>query len=161
MNTLTKNLADPSWWMTVVVFGILINVIAAYLKPAIDKLGAMVYPRLRGAVGQKAVEFEAEVQSLRASSEHRVATQLLKIEFLVKVIGGWLLSIQLYAAAYIAKGAGAFYLVWPLYMSAVLAGLYSSGCIGRYLRLAQTLSRARQAEPSAPAVATHVLKGQA
>jgi hypothetical protein len=39
-DALARNFADPSSWMTVVVFGILINVTAAYFRPALDRLAA-------------------------------------------------------------------------------------------------------------------------
>src|SRR5712692_2460018 len=37
MEELARNLGSPSWWVGVVVVGILLNVISAYLKPPIDK----------------------------------------------------------------------------------------------------------------------------
>jgi hypothetical protein len=36
MSELLKNLTDTSWWITVVVFGLLVNLASAYLKPILD-----------------------------------------------------------------------------------------------------------------------------
>jgi hypothetical protein len=142
MDALIKNISDPAWWMAVVVGGILINLVAAYMKPAIDKIAAWLYPRMAGSLRMKAEEFEDEVASLRASSEHRIQTQLLKIEYLVKIIGAFLLSIYLSLAASRAATANVSYLASILRVAGFLAGMYSIGCTGRYVRLADTLRQA-------------------
>lgn len=92
MDALSKNSSDPNWWMTVVAFGIVINLFSAYLKPALDRMVIRVYPRMAGFFRRGTDAFDAEIATLRASSEHRVATQLLKIEYLVKIVGALLLS---------------------------------------------------------------------
>jgi hypothetical protein len=45
MDELSKNLASPSWWFSVVLAGIVVNVVAAYAKPALDRLLAGVSSR--------------------------------------------------------------------------------------------------------------------
>jgi hypothetical protein len=145
MDGITKNFSDPRWWMTVVVFGILINLAAAYIKPLIDKAVANIYPQMLRPFHGQLKRFEAEVTSLRENSEQRVATQLLKIEYLLKFIAAALVSSLIYIAASRVQSANVPYLASILHVAGVLAGLYAAACIGRYQHFAVTLAQAWRA----------------
>lgn len=145
MDTITKNFSDPEWWMTVVVFGVLINLTAAYIKPAIDKAAASMYPRMLRPFHGQLKQFEAEVTSLRKNLEHRMATQLLKIEYLLKFIASASVSSLFYVAASRVQSVNVPYLASVLHIAGVIAGLYAAACIGRYQHLAVALAQAWRA----------------
>ncbi len=147
MSTLARNFTDPAWWMTVVVFGIVINLAAAYLKPTLDRLAARLLPKAGAAFRRSVEAFDVEIQSMRRSADQRTTTQLLKVEYLIKIIGALLLSTQLYGAASRADAAGAFYVGAIIHTAGVLSGLYAAGCLGRYRRFADTLRDAWRLGP--------------
>ena len=47
METIISELSKPIWWVTVVIAGILINLISAYSKPVIDKLFSAISSNIR------------------------------------------------------------------------------------------------------------------
>jgi uncharacterized protein YggT (Ycf19 family) len=142
MHGIAKNISDPSWWMTVVVFGILINLVAAYIKPVIDRAVAKLYPRLLKPFRNQFAHFEAEVASLRVSPDHRVATQLLKIEYLLKFVAAVLTSSLIYIGASRVQATDMQHLASILHLLGILVGFYAAGCIGRYQHFAVTLNEA-------------------
>jgi len=48
MERILDDIKQPSWWFTVVIIGLGINILAAYLKPAIDKIFGKISARRRG-----------------------------------------------------------------------------------------------------------------
>ena len=47
MSELAKNLSSLSWWVSVVVVGLVLNIGSAYLKPWLDRLGGSLSTSLR------------------------------------------------------------------------------------------------------------------
>jgi hypothetical protein len=47
MERIIDDIKQPSWWFTVVIIGLAINILAAYLKPAIDKIFGKISARRR------------------------------------------------------------------------------------------------------------------
>ncbi len=145
MSALVENFRDPSWWATVVVFGLIVNLLSAYLKPLLDRL-----PGRFGASIVRSIEgYNAEVEALRISSTRQLMTQVLRLEYLIKIIGAFALAVLLFAASSRVASAGQPRYSSVLLAAAVLTGLYSSGCIGRYRRLSNTLRKA-WSQPAQP-----------
>ena len=144
MNTAIKYLSDPVWFTSVVVCGIIVSIIGAYLKQGIDKLGTWLFPRMVGFVRKDIEAFGNEVAALRASSERRVETQLLKIEYLVKIIGAFFAAVYLNVLASLVIAPNSPRFASVLRVVAFFAAMYVSACIGRYGRFATLLNQARR-----------------
>lgn len=61
MGQFLNDLSSPYWWLSVVLVGIIINIVTEYLKPLIDKIWVAWSQRRR----RKAQEEEAKSQKLR------------------------------------------------------------------------------------------------
>lgn len=64
MSGLSSDLLSPSWWFTVIVAGLLVNILAAYLKPRLDR----VFARF----SQRMLQRTEAVQAARAQSIARL-----------------------------------------------------------------------------------------
>jgi hypothetical protein len=148
VSDLVENFRNPSWWATVVLFGLIVNLLSAYLKPFLDRLPG----RLGSSIVRSVEDYNAEVEALRSSSTRQLMTQMLKVEYLIKIIGAFALAVLLFAASSRVASPGQPRYSSVLLVAAVLTGLYSSGCIGRYRRLSDTLRKAwsQPARPTDP-----------
>lgn len=141
MATLIKSFSDHNWGITVVIFGILINLVSAYIKSIIDKTLGHIYPQMLKPFRRIIRRFEAEVASLCQSSGRQVMTQIPKTEFLVKFIGASVVAVLLDIMVLRVQSARLPHYVSILQIFGVLAGLYAAVCIGRYQHSAVTLAR--------------------
>jgi len=69
MNELIQTLSSPVWWFSVVIVGILINLVSAYLKSPIDSRLSKISTWWRQRTEQQKAEQEALMNRL-ANSEH-------------------------------------------------------------------------------------------
>jgi flagellar biosynthesis protein FlhB len=61
MNEFTNNLTSFSWWLGVVVVGLLINLVSAYLKSPIDNLGSKFSTSWRNRTLRSREKFKLDV----------------------------------------------------------------------------------------------------
>ena len=95
MNEFWRNLESSSWWIGVVVVGILINILAAYLKPWIDSLMSRVSTRWATRNQKLRDERTKRIAFLRHDSNEQVLTSNRKVENLLfcilsLIMGGFL-----------------------------------------------------------------------
>lgn len=64
MNGFLKQAANPGWWISVVVVGLLINLASDYLKPAIDKFVERFSAARKQANEKQKLSFKEDVQEL-------------------------------------------------------------------------------------------------
>ncbi len=79
MNEFFRDIASPYWWVSVVLVGLLIHLIAAYLKPFLDKVGSGLSASVRRRVEQDRQRFNREVQDL---VENPIEVNNLKLDLL-------------------------------------------------------------------------------
>jgi hypothetical protein len=93
LNEIVTELSKPIWWFSVVVAGIVINLLAAYLKTPLDKTlaGSSSWLRSKSEVRRKA--WEARVDWIASSEEARNTEVLLEIRQRLDSINSLLLAI--------------------------------------------------------------------
>lgn len=69
MDEFWKALASPVWWIGVVVVGIIINLVSAYTKPALDAVLRAASSTWRARSVRAAAAYEAEMAALRKDAE--------------------------------------------------------------------------------------------
>lgn len=143
METIPRVVQDPAWWFTVVLFGLLVNIAAAYLKPLLEKVGRRLRSGASAIARDHSRRMEWEVASAKSDVSYQIATQLLKIEYLIKIIGSVVLAIYLSHLASDPHGDPLWSRLRSL-MSSV-AGWYAAISLGRYWRFSETLLRAWRA----------------
>ncbi len=62
-----KTLTSPAWWVTAVLFGLLVNLCSAYLKSPLDRIGGQIWSSWNS-------------RTRRAQEEHRARIELLKCD---------------------------------------------------------------------------------
>ena len=80
---LASNLTSISWWFTVVLAGLVINVLAAYLKARLDTFLATVSTRARQQRAEDEEQTRAIVAYLAASSDALLAARFREVFFLL------------------------------------------------------------------------------
>ena len=95
MNEILTELSKPVWWVSVVVAGIAINLLSAYLKHPLDKVlgGLSSWWRQRSETRQKA--WATRVDRLRESEEARNMAVATEVRFRLQAIHLLLLAIFL------------------------------------------------------------------
>lgn len=76
MEAFWENLKSPSWLISVVVVGVIVSWIAAYLKAATDRLGSILSRRWGERTSAKAAARTAMIEELRANRHEQVMTIL-------------------------------------------------------------------------------------
>ena len=72
MDGLSGYFASPVWWFSVVAVGAAVNVLAAYLKPALDRLGSLVSTRWSQRTERLRAERRERIRRLQASEGERL-----------------------------------------------------------------------------------------
>ena len=90
MHQLLDDLAKPSWWVTVLLAGLLVNLLAAYVKPYLDNLLGRWSNRRREANATRQRVFEDQVAKVANDSEHAAHLRASRTEARVDEIA-WLL----------------------------------------------------------------------
>lgn len=71
MDEVLQELTKPQWWVSVVIAGIAINLISAYLKKPVDRLLVAGPAWLRARSARKKAEWERLVDAMVRSQEER------------------------------------------------------------------------------------------
>ncbi|MGK7912150.1 MAG: hypothetical protein AB4050_11830 [Synechococcus sp.] len=92
MDQLLKNISSFSWWVSVVFVGILVSLIAAYIKPLVDKsLGELLlsYQNLNQSQQKKR---EIALINLRDSKEEQILHLLQANTHMIRAVLSLLLG---------------------------------------------------------------------
>lgn len=108
MEEITKAITSPSWWILAVLFGIIINLVSAYIKDPLDR--AMVAIGVHQRFRTKA-RMEAHTALLKLLSESEEARQyyLLVALKLRARSNGWLLVAVLVLCALLLEESGSIF----------------------------------------------------
>lgn len=72
MDEIVRNLNSPAWWASVVVAGIVVNIVAAYLKPAIDSVAGRVSAEYRARNEAQLRKRQELIQHLKAAPHDEI-----------------------------------------------------------------------------------------
>jgi hypothetical protein len=72
MEDLLKQLSSLSWWIGVVVVGVIVSLVAAYLKPRIDSIIASVSDRSRKKNERREEQRQAQIAFLRGGRHEQL-----------------------------------------------------------------------------------------
>lgn len=93
LNEVLIELSKPIWWISVVVAGIVINLLSAYIKVPLDKAFVSTSSWRRSRSEKRMREWEVRVNSLRVNAEAREAEEFTEIRQKLESIHLLLLSI--------------------------------------------------------------------
>lgn len=93
MDDIYNELSKPVWWVSVVMAGIAINLLSAYLKNPLDGAIARTFTWWRSRSIARKSAWEKRIERLRSSEEARTAAGLLEISFRLQSIHMLLLAI--------------------------------------------------------------------
>jgi hypothetical protein len=83
------------WWISVVVFGLGVNLASGYLKPYLDRIGARISRAWATRSEQRALERLAQIDKLRCNEAMRQAATLEELRSHILGINSFLMSISL------------------------------------------------------------------
>ena len=149
MKDFIKDLSSPYWWLTAALAGVFFNVVASYLRDAIDKAAPRVSSRLRLWTRRKVEEFSSDID--------RASGNLPLLTFLAARHAGYqVAAIQSYLVATVFLYFG-FHATPPTFWSRVFAiagflfTLIGAGNYGRAQRCKTILDDA-QNRPNVPRI---------
>jgi hypothetical protein len=99
MDEVLKNLSSVSWWVGVVLVGLAINLIAAYLKPRLDGTLSSVSKRWATKSAVRRGEREARIRALIASEHEQLLNRTEELRLRVRSFGYCFQAIVLMLAA--------------------------------------------------------------
>ena len=146
MNEILANLAQPSWWLSVLVAGFVVNLLAAYAKPPLDRILSRMSDGHRAASEAKRSRFKDRVIQLCADAEERAHLRARQLEARVDELAAimWATSMYVISGWFPATG----------FVFSIVGLLATLGAIGRMSeadRLRTLLEAAHQRrEPSTP-----------
>ncbi|TKB07446.1 hypothetical protein [Desulforhopalus sp. IMCC35007] len=86
METVLSELSNPIWWVTVVIAGIIINLIAAYFKPVIDKLFSLFSSKIRKRNQIKETEKLLYIERLAKEQSFFITEQLSELRLRIQSV---------------------------------------------------------------------------
>ena len=115
MKELFSYLTSPVWWVTVVIFGIIINLISSYLKPFLDKLLSQIW------------ESYLERSNLKSESKIKQIEELSKNHHSQLMTGLYALSLRIHGAFVMLVGVSFFFIVDKLKTNSQYASIFLLG----------------------------------
>lgn len=99
MNEVWNSFFSPAWWVSVVIVGLLINLLSAYLKPPIDSLGSRLSSSWKARSERSRLRLMAAVS--RAVNDPSYLSHLQHQSAVLRSkSNGWLVCIALCAVFY-------------------------------------------------------------
>lgn len=86
MDELLKLITNPVWWLTVVVAGLIINLVSSYLRDYIDKLRARFSEKWARRIMRKNADWAAEVSRLNRSKKAQEETFMNEIRYRISSV---------------------------------------------------------------------------
>jgi hypothetical protein len=137
MPDLLASVTSVSWWFSVVVVGILVNLVSAYMKPTLDQVRGRASKRWRDSNAAAKAKFEAHVDQLCRDGDERLYARFDALYYQMWAIL-WSIGLALQLGmAYVAirtPDAGSKRLALLSLAGALVAG---GGCV-HHLRLVES-----------------------
>ena len=100
------NLSSPTWWVGVVIVGILINLVSAYLKPRLDIFFSSGSSWWARRSQEKQLQRKARIERMKADPHEQLITAFTELRIRVRGLGFILLGLFVFTAATFAVGSG-------------------------------------------------------
>jgi hypothetical protein len=98
MSEFLNNLSSAGWWMSVVIAGLLINLVSAYIKPLIDRLGSKLSSAWRNRTARATRRLIAAVNAAVTDPANLTHLQFRALSNRSKS-NGWLIFICICSVA--------------------------------------------------------------
>src|SRR5438270_4750812 len=99
--SITDDIASPAWWMSVVIAGLLVNLLAAYLKSPVDRLLSHSSSRWRASSEKRREKRNQLIERLRQDADFKAT--MLAWEFRLRmntVLSVAIISVMLHFLVY-------------------------------------------------------------
>jgi len=91
MDEILQNLSSVYWWVSVVVVGLVINLLSSYLKPPLDALGGKTFHAVKARSERAKRLYDQKVSAL-SSNPHAQVIAMLRAQSLRAKSNGWSLT---------------------------------------------------------------------
>lgn len=99
MDEIWKTLSSPAWWITAVAFGILVNLVSAYLKDPLDSLVAKFFKAWRTRSEKARENYKARLAFVASNTDEQLHVLMEALHFRSKS-NGWLIVAGIWAGFY-------------------------------------------------------------
>ncbi|MGY0635269.1 hypothetical protein [Luteimonas sp. A478] len=125
MGDLLNELANPVWWLSVVVAGILVNLASSYLKSRLDKSVSATAGWWRRRSERRRKLWQDYVKHLAASVEARIQARHMEIRLRLQAIMSFLFAVAFSVIGIVApllqQPSSRYVSIGALFLSALLA----------------------------------------
>jgi hypothetical protein len=135
MQTLSQNLISIEWWLGVVIVGILLNILSAYLKPLIDRAFAKVSSSWDVRTKRKLQERVTLVQHLRNNPQEQLHLVAEEMRCRLRAIFDLVAAIGVAILAFLAPPTWAAIAAFWISLLAMFFALTEHLAAMRYLAL--------------------------
>jgi len=108
MDEIIKNVASPAWWVSVVIVGILVSIIGAFLKDYVEEWASAVSSKLREVRKLRKEGFKQKIQRLASSSAMREKARFEILRNLIVSLFLLTMSVLTFLLGVFAAGIGVF-----------------------------------------------------
>jgi hypothetical protein len=147
MEDALKAITSPAWWVGVVIVGLLINLVAAYLKPRLDQAASSISVRWATRTDEQRRQRLERIQHLRGDVNEQLFASFDVIYALLGaillLIGSMFLFMVLFPyRTKLNLGNLTFLLTFPTIFTVIFAQLFAL----RYGRIRSEIREAQQSE---------------
>lgn len=121
MDKLLQDMSSIYWWISVVIVGLVINLVSSYLKPPLDALGGKTFHAWK-AKSDRAKRLHDHNVSLLSSNPHAQVIAMLRTQSLRAKSNGWSLTALLTLVLGLSSTWTGFQPLLPPEHEAVLGG---------------------------------------
>jgi hypothetical protein len=144
MDKITNELTSPSWWFSVVIAGLLINMISAYLKEAFDSWAAGLSVWARSKSEARIQAWNQLVASVGASSKSLNEAFQQELRLRVNACFYLLLAACLYLLLVRNIAAHPAWLVGVALFSCVISAFWSASSVIKANRISEAIKAAKK-----------------
>jgi hypothetical protein len=101
MDEFFRSLASPAWWLSVVIVGLLVNLLSAYLKAPLDRVWALIFVAWRERNARARSAYRSRIENL-SRDENGQFHLLLEALRLRSTANSWLIALTLATVLYCA-----------------------------------------------------------
>jgi uncharacterized membrane protein len=149
MAELLDSLRSPTWWISVVVAGFIVNLLAAYAKPWTDRATAAISAVWSERSAAATRRCQQQIDQIRSSEHLETMTALEEIHCRIETIGLFFTGIVLIPIAFAAASKYVTLVLLLMALIAILLALHQQTKAFELHTLLQAVRKAREAERGA------------
>ena len=96
MEEITKELSNPVWWITVVIAGIIINIVAAFIFKKMEASVSNTSSKLNRLTEQRRAERDARIELLKSDKQAVYLASLDEIRNRIRMVQGMVLGVSFF-----------------------------------------------------------------